>query len=303
MIKRFMPALALGALCAVLAGCAFTADDLSTGVTESTDPVALRGEKVEAKDWDNALSETKNFSVKSTVSFPEGIEGSEAASMTVVYRFADDKAYLTMNSCMGEECEQGEAYAELGEKVKLWSRSKDADGWTKWYVDEYEPQDLAYLFGGVNGFDFAAGKYGNFEYDDAAKGYLATKEGLGAMETSLNSFAGNVLAMFTEEENFTTERFVLKFNGGKTSACLMDLSISGTPAPQSRDQEPENGGTSPEEPAPEDGTSGEKVTVAQLYFDYGKTEVELPEDLPALDGTEPQKPEIPEDPARRRLFR
>ena len=75
MIKRFMPALALGALCAVLAGCAFTADDLSTGVTESTDPVALRGEKVEAKDWDNALSETKNFSVKSTVSFPEGIEG------------------------------------------------------------------------------------------------------------------------------------------------------------------------------------------------------------------------------------
>ena len=75
MIKRFMPALALGALCAVLAGCAFTADDLSTGVTESTDPVALRGEKVEAKDWDNALSETKNFSVKSTVSFPEGIFG------------------------------------------------------------------------------------------------------------------------------------------------------------------------------------------------------------------------------------
>ena len=335
MKKVLIPVLLASAMCVGLAGCGNKEGENNNNnnnnnnntnptvtITENTDPKTLVGEKVDRTGWTAAFADESNYTMKSVVTSDLTQNGNTMSeSVTLIYRFTADKYQLALSMKEGGKMIfEAEVYMELdGDTVSMWQRGKEGTEWSEWDGETYNKEDLGEIFGLTSDLSFLKENYANFSYVDADKGYSATASGLSEMQEELDAFAESILGILSDDSlQFDLSKFVLKLNGGKPGACLIDLTLTAEEAatPETRDNEGEtpesgeqpeggndgdgadqtpdegeNGDTMPETPAPITGN----IALTQLFYDYGKTTVTRPENLPSLDDDTEETPDADPD--------
>lgn len=299
--------------CAVLAGCG---PANGGSVTEKTDPTELMGEKVKDTEWGSVFEQEKNYCVKTVVKSGSGENGDTMSEQTSVYCFDGERGHLEMQEKSGgKTTTEAELYVEFGEELTLWQRSKGEDGkWGEWDTETYSAEAYAAFFAGFEIPVFAKDQSSNFEYSESDKGYVVTESGLTAMQETLESFVQGVLEHTdTAAEKAAAEKFVLKINDGKPSACICEVRSDEeelpaqdsemrqrmrpvpmpVPVPRLRHPAGKRSAIGPQlfgtktqdeddpESQPDASAKSERFTITQLYYNYGKVRVELPQDLPS----------------------
>lgn len=277
MKQAFLSTLLAGALCLSLTGCNFFGGGENNGenggnnggnngnnnatvtVTENTDPVSLKGEKVDRTEWTNAFGTTENYSVKSAIKMTlTENEDTMTANVTLIYRITADKMSISMTYKEGDQTAQAEAYAEIkGDTVTLWDRTKEGGDWSEWDGEEYSKTEVSQMFDLGGNLGFAKEQYANFSYSDADKGYTATASGLTSMKEALDKFAEGLLAQLPDVDA-EIAKVVLKLVGGKPGALLMDMTIgtSGQASPAQEGSQEQDGAPGQEEDGGTPGQSG-----------------------------------------------
>ena len=310
MKKMMIPLLLAGTMCFSLAACGPKDDNggenggTTVTITENTDPVTLTGEKVDRTAWTSAFGTETNYTVKTelAMNLTEGEETTKS-TMTLVYRFTQDKYFFTINMKTGKATTfEAEAYVELdGDTVSMWQRTKESGSkeWSDWDGEEYQKEDLGDMLSAIGDLSFAKENYANFSYSDTDKGYAATASGLTAMEEKLESFVEGILSQLpADAADVDITKLVLKIVGGKPGALLMDLKVEMEEADElTRDNDmlPEEDEDETPDDGDDDTTPGEDETkpaptatinLTQIFYNYGKTEISRPENLPSLSEEE-----------------
>ncbi len=272
MKKSLVCALLTGAMCMTFAGC-----DLfgKTGVTEKTDPASIVGEKTDREGWEKAFAPQGDFGLRTVIRTDKTEEeGPMSETLTLDYRFASDKIAVTVTQAAGgKTLYETEGYAEVDDGVTFWQRSREGGEWSEWESETYAKEDLSQIFGAEEGLSFAREHFADFSYDEASMGYAATASGLEEMAEELGVFSEHLLSVGGDGEIPAAKSFVVKLTDGRPSACLLDFSV-GAPAAQT-----ESEGDDAEEGEKETIT---RMTLTQVYYGYGETEVLRPEGLPAV---------------------
>ncbi len=288
-------------LCVPLAGCTSPSDENNVTVTENTDPVALKGEEVTREKWNAAFSAQESYTAKVVLKLDQTEkEAPMSETTTVIYEFDGDNIHVLMN---GDT--QGEAYVSIeGEEATLWSRSKEGADWTEWSGESYPLSALTEIpvLASLDGFGFLKDRYSDFSYGSEEKGYVATGSGLGGLQTDVCKLLSAALDELGEDVTCDAESFVVKLNGGKTSAYLIHAAVTSQAESEAPPEDEAEGGAgqdgSPKEDGPkEEGPVGTnaKIVYTQLFYGYGDTKVTLPKDLPEVSKSikAPTMPEMP----------
>ena len=314
MKKLLVSTLLAGCICLSLAGCTEPSGG-GTGINENTDPITLQGERVDQSAWNSAFNAADNYSIKQRVNAPSTAkDGTMFESKVIMYQIDGEKMHMELVA--GER--EAEAYLKLCDgDICLWQRTREGGEWSEWSGAKYSAEDFGEAAMGNTAFlkDYFA----HFNYSENEKGYEAT-----TMSEKIHEYVGNLVNQSqTEVQDFSLEKFVLKINGGRPSACIFDLSFvdntnpdtqepeveqepegeadgeqKPSPDPESQIPQPETG--NPQEPDPsletarlqkppqtrDEAQEGGKIDlqISQLYFNYGTTKVTLPNDLPDLSG-------------------
>ena len=293
--------------CAVLAACGAANGG---AITENSDPYAIEGEKVSEETWSEVFSDRENYCVKTVIeTTPTEKEDTMPAKTTIVTCFDDENAHVTMTAeTSGKVSFEAEAYVRREAECSLWQRTKENGSWSEWEGRNISSAEAEGILGG-KGLAFVKTAFSEFEYGEEELGYAAKPSGLETMQSDLCAFAEGILAQApSSPEAVTVESFVLKINDRKPSACLLelsgDLSSDSMQTPRRFPDliEPHLHIRIPLRPyikfprlilefpafsgaAPMPRTaSAPKISVAQIYYGYGETDVSLPDWLPSLDG-------------------
>lgn len=311
-MKRFINIVPVLAACALLAACGGEG-----GVTAKTDPVALRSEKLSEEAWTSAFESADNFCMKMVIKSAQTEKEATMSEVTTV-DFCNDgdrvRAEITVRS--GEETTfEAQSYADLTGEHAIWSRTKADGEWSEWDSETYTSEQFAQFFGGFSAPSFARDNFSAFAYSDGERGYEATQEGLSSIGSAVDDYLSAALSQTpVDVGGVSAEKCVLKFTDGKPSACLFEAGVNDGAEARSKEPRhehipplprplplphicftrhgrlpriliritPRPRTAEPTEPdVPE--TPVSRIAVSQLFYNYGKTRVTFPEDLPPLN--------------------
>lgn len=288
---------------------AFTACDDTSGITADTDPDTIVSDKVSEDSWKELCSalenvqgsgwENGNYSVKGTMDYEcVNIDiGGSASTFLSMYqtwdsKIADNKFHVlsaVANDANSPASLEQEAFlvpADQDDGVDYYLRmcvnSEDGKGeWGKWSAHMYSQSYAETLISGWNNmppFDFD-GSYNYFVYDEAAKGYCPTEEGLAVVSAAFDSWLEDMFRVVMEEMgsigigmsldmDTDLERLLIKIQDD--SVCYVEyegtmaidaavVSVGGYTSRVSYSMD---------------------MLCNAMYYDWGKTTVKLPADLP-----------------------
>ncbi len=306
-MKKLVMIVPVLAACALLAACGGEG-----GVGANADPAALQSEKVAEEKWTEAFAAQENYCMRATVTSSHTENEATMSEVTTVdYCNDGDRAHVLICVKEGDKkVFEAESYADLTDEKAIWGRVKEGDAWSEWDYETYTSEQFAEFFGGFRIPAFARDRYAEFSYNESEKGYTMTEDGLAQSGEAVDGYLSTLLEQTPADVGgLKTEKFVLKFKGGRPSACLFegisseetkDLreephreQIPSVPLPLPRVHFTRHGrfprilieirpiprATEPLLPeAPS--APATKISCSQLFYNYGKARVTFPSDLP-----------------------
>lgn len=306
-MKKIMCTIAVLSACALLAACGGGSE-----VNEKTDPNTLATDKVAEKQWAEAFAAQNNYCVRTTVTNTSTAKDATMSEVTTIdYCNDGERVHVLMSLKEGENTLfEAESYADLAEKKAIWSRSKEDGKWMEWDSETYTSEQFAEFFEGFQIPAFARDRFAQFSYSESEKGYTMSAGEL--PKSAVSDYIASALSNTdVGGEDLEAEKFILKFKGGKPAACLFEAAqrqesgqtayedpmgkalfwrsllpeihfsrhghiprilIEIRPLPRETESVPD----APEEPAG-------RVSCSQLFYNYGKVRVTLPEELPPIE--------------------
>lgn len=273
-----LPLLLAGLLTLSLVGCGETPSDNPPEHSYDTKPSEITSDRMSEKNWKAALGRSAtNYSVsvlecammprENEIDFPLGIE-------PIIYCRDGDKVFATLypTTTNSEDPWQADTarldylYGEYeGTNLRLWQRENDE--WIK-YVDWSEEVTFGTIYSPAP-FALYKDYYDSFVYDEEARAYVSTEEGLQKMNSTLNEIYAAALKQLGMSVSFSCliHSITLRFENGYLSVLEMNETMT---------------------------TMGFNVNMetSWVFFDWGKTVVETPENLPRDDA--PTQDETPE---------
>ncbi len=266
MKRAILATMLAGLMCFGLTAC----DLFGGSVGENTDPVAFKGEEVDAETWNAAFTGAENYCIKTVVTTPATTkEDPMSEGIMTISCFDGKKAHMTVDSGEG----QAEAYLERSEEgTKLWQRSRTSEEgakWSEWDGETYEPGDFD--FSALGDYTFLKDGFANVTYSEADNGYTVSDKAGNALDEGIRGYLSAILERSpVSGSDFTVKKAVFKLGGGKFGAGVFDIAVKENAEAQT-----------------EDGTPRETAyRITQVCYDHGSVSVARPEGLPELGARE-----------------